>query len=319
MKLKPSRVLAAPVQGHLPVRPHRAEADRGDGGRDPDVGLRLPAPRRRLAGKLRNTSRSSSPACRPTRSTRSPARTPPSSTGWSIDRISPSPAWEREGPTPQAWEGEGLAARHPHPARLRSPPSPRGERGLKEKTMAYDLLIKNGRIVDGSGMPAFRGDVGVKDGKIAEIGKLSGAADAAPSMPTATPSRPALSTTIAITTRRSPGTRCARSRREHGATIVIFGNCSLSLAPVRKGTEERAGRVPLLCRSDPDGGARHRRFRLGDDPAIHGPARQPSRRQCRQPDRPHGGAPLRDGRRVPEARRHRRRDQGRCRTSCATA
>mgnify|MGYP003623026858 CR=1 FL=1 len=42
--------------------------------------------------------------------------------------------------------------------------------------MTYDLLIRNGRIVDGSGMPAFRGDVGVKDGKIAEIGKLSGPA-----------------------------------------------------------------------------------------------------------------------------------------------
>ena len=38
--------------------------------------------------------------------------------------------------------------------------------------MAYDLLIKNGRIVDGSGMPAFKGDVAVRKGKIAEIGKL---------------------------------------------------------------------------------------------------------------------------------------------------
>ena len=43
--------------------------------------------------------------------------------------------------------------------------------------MAYDVLIKNGRVIDGSGMPAFQGDVAVKDGKIAEIGKLSGAAE----------------------------------------------------------------------------------------------------------------------------------------------
>jgi len=42
--------------------------------------------------------------------------------------------------------------------------------------MAYDLLIKNGRIVDGSGGPSFNGDVGVKDGKIVEIGKINGAA-----------------------------------------------------------------------------------------------------------------------------------------------
>ena len=43
--------------------------------------------------------------------------------------------------------------------------------------MTYDLLIRNGRIVDGSGMPAFHGDVAVKDGKIAEIGKTQRSGD----------------------------------------------------------------------------------------------------------------------------------------------
>jgi hypothetical protein len=42
--------------------------------------------------------------------------------------------------------------------------------------MAYDLLVKNGRIIDGSGMPAFHGDVAVVQGKIAELGRLSGSA-----------------------------------------------------------------------------------------------------------------------------------------------
>ena len=68
--------------------------------------------------------------------------------------------------------------------------------------MTYDLLIRNGRIVDGSGMPAFRGDLAVKDGKIAEIGKITGAAEAVPSMPTAWRYRLVSSTTIATTTRR---------------------------------------------------------------------------------------------------------------------
>ena len=104
--------------------------------------------------------------------------------------------------------------------------------------MAYDLLVKNGLIVDGSGMPAFRGDVGVKNGKIAEIGKLSS---------------PAEKTVDADGRAVAPGfidNHCHYDAQvtwdplctfspEHGATTVIFGNCSLSLAPVKRGTEER--------------------------------------------------------------------------------
>jgi N-acyl-D-amino-acid deacylase len=36
----------------------------------------------------------------------------------------------------------------------------------------YDLLLKGGRIYDGSGMPSYHGDVGIKNGKIVEIGRL---------------------------------------------------------------------------------------------------------------------------------------------------
>ena len=39
--------------------------------------------------------------------------------------------------------------------------------------MSFDLVIKNGMIVDGSGGARYRGDIGVKDGRIATIGRVS--------------------------------------------------------------------------------------------------------------------------------------------------
>src|SRR6478752_1288195 len=40
---------------------------------------------------------------------------------------------------------------------------------------AFDLIITNGHIMDGTGSPWYSGDLGIRDGKIAAIGNLSGA------------------------------------------------------------------------------------------------------------------------------------------------
>src|ERR1041384_1637268 len=37
----------------------------------------------------------------------------------------------------------------------------------------FDVLIQNGRIINGTGAPAAHGDIGIRDGKIVAIGKLS--------------------------------------------------------------------------------------------------------------------------------------------------
>src|SRR4029079_1221918 len=104
--------------------------------------------------------------------------------------------------------------------------------------MAYDLLIRNGRIVDGSGMPSFMGNVAVKNGKIAEIGKLSGAADQIVDAGGQVVAPGFIDNHCHYDAQVTWDPLCSFSC-DHGATSVVIGNCSLSLAPVKKGKAKR--------------------------------------------------------------------------------
>ena len=96
--------------------------------------------------------------------------------------------------------------------------------------MQYDLMIKNGTIIDGSGLPRFRADVGIVHGKIATIGKIRDRA------------KEVLDADGHVV---APGFIDAHTHMDaqvfwdplgtcscwHGITSVVMGNCGFSLAP----------------------------------------------------------------------------------------
>lgn len=100
------------------------------------------------------------------------------------------------------------------------------------------LLIRNAHIVDGTGAPARHGDVAVVDGQIAALGPdlpraglPSGAREVDAQGRTLAPGF------IDVHTHFDPQIcwdRLATPCLEHGVTTVLLGNCSLSLAPVRR-------------------------------------------------------------------------------------
>jgi N-acyl-D-aspartate/D-glutamate deacylase len=103
--------------------------------------------------------------------------------------------------------------------------------------MAFDLVIKNGTVVDGSGMPRYRADVGVKDGKIVEIGRIRAAAE-----------RVLDADGLVV----SPGFIDGHTHMDaqvawdpigscscwHGVTSVVMGNCGFALAPCKPADRE---------------------------------------------------------------------------------
>src|ERR1700719_4083482 len=94
----------------------------------------------------------------------------------------------------------------------------------------YDIIIRNGTIVDGSGMPRFRADVGIAGSKITAIGRLH---------------ENARETIDADGHIVSPGFIDGHTHMDaqvfwdpigtcscwHGVTSVVMGNCGFSLAP----------------------------------------------------------------------------------------
>ena len=103
--------------------------------------------------------------------------------------------------------------------------------------MAYDLLIKNGRIIDGSGMPSFHGDVAVKDGKVFAMGKLDGPAQRTIDADGRVIAPGIIDNHCHYDAQATWDPLCSYSCY-HGVTTVVIGNCSLAIAPARESDRE---------------------------------------------------------------------------------
>ncbi|GAB1816277.1 N-acyl-D-amino-acid deacylase family protein [Mycobacterium sp. MUNTM1] len=100
--------------------------------------------------------------------------------------------------------------------------------------MTYDLIIRNGTIVDGSGGEPYVGDVAVGDGVIAAVGAINGATAAREIDATGLLVTPGFVDLHTHYDGQSIWSERLTPSSAHGVTTVVMGNCGVGFAPCRQ-------------------------------------------------------------------------------------
>ena len=97
---------------------------------------------------------------------------------------------------------------------------------------AFDLVIRNGLVIDGTGLAGFEADVAVAGGQIAEVGKVSGAGaeeiDAKGKLVT-----PGFVDVHTHYDGQVTWSQDITPSSQNGVTTAIMGNCGVGFAPCR--------------------------------------------------------------------------------------
>jgi N-acyl-D-amino-acid deacylase len=109
----------------------------------------------------------------------------------------------------------------------------------------YDLVIRNASIVDGTGKPAFTGDLAVTDGKIVAVGEVDGTGekdiDAQGKLLT-----PGWVDVHSHMDGQATWDPLCSPAANHGITTLIMGNCGIGFAPCEPNEEAQARLITVV-------------------------------------------------------------------------